>query len=181
MRGLITLLGTTFAFTSAAIAGAQTDVSSPTAPTYAPHWVKGTEIELMVIKEVNSRTSSTGDQVTLRVNAPITVDGKVVIPVGAAGTGEVITATGTSAVGGKGQISLRLISVDTRWGPVKLSGTKGTQGDGNTSGVIAGVLAFGIFGLLTKGGNAVFKGGDIITGYIDQGEAPKAAPLIIGQ
>ncbi len=134
----------------------------------------------MVVREINSRTSKSGDHVALRVNAPIVLDGKIVIPVGASATGEVVSASGTSAAGGKGRISLRLLSVDTRWGPVKLSGGKGEEGSGNTSGVVSAVLAFGIFGLLTKGGNAAFKGGDIITGYIDQDDPQKASPLIVG-
>jgi hypothetical protein len=134
----------------------------------------------MVVREVNSRTSKSGDHVDLRVNSPVFLDGKIAIPVGAAATGEVTSVNGTSAVGGKGRISLRLLSVDTRWGPVKLSGGKGEAGSSNTGGVVSAVLGFGLLGLLTKGGNAVFKGGDIITGYIDQGGNQNVTPLIVG-
>lgn len=49
----------------------------------------------------------------------------------------------------------------------------------NTGGVILGVLGFGLLGLLNKGGNATFKAGDIIHGYIAEGEVPMAAPLMV--
>ncbi|EAT08870.1 hypothetical protein SKA58_16868 [Sphingomonas sp. SKA58] len=43
------------------------------------------------------------------------------------------------------------------------------------------MLGFGIFGLLNKGGNATFKAGDIIHGYIADGEEPAPAPLLISK
>lgn len=166
----------------AASTKAQTSISSPalaeiTVSNAAPRWIRGTAIELMVLKEVNSRTAKAGDSVILRVNAPVKIGGVIVIPVGAAARAEVIAVSGTSAAGGKGQLSLRLSSVETQWGPVRLAGTKGTQGASNTGGVVLGVLGFGLAGLLTKGGNATFKGGEIITGFIDEGVDPIGEPL----
>lgn len=142
-----------------------------------PRWIRGTDVELMVVREVNSRSAKPGDCFKLRVNAPVLLDGATVIPVGATAWGEVISAAGTSAAGGKGQLSLRLLHVDTRWGPVNLSGTKGTEGASNTGGVILGVLGFGLLGLLNRGGNATFKAGDIIHGYIAEGETRMGAPF----
>ncbi|WP_242127290.1 hypothetical protein [Sphingobium sp. Sx8-8] len=136
-------------------------------------------MELMVVREVNSRSAKAGDRFRLRVNAPVVLDNFTVIPVGASAWGEVISARGTGAAGGKGQLSLRLLHVDTAWGPVPLTGTKGAEGKANTGGVILGVLGFGLLGLLNKGGNATFKAGDIIHGYIAEGEVPTAAPLTV--
>jgi hypothetical protein len=141
--------------------------------------VQGTDVELMVVREVNSRSAKAGDRFRLRVNAPVVVDGATVIPVGSSAWGEVISARGTAAAGGKGQLSLRLLHVDTAWGPVRLAGTKGAEGDSNTGGVILGVLGFGILGLLNKGGNATFKAGDILHGYLAEGEMPTVAPLTV--
>lgn len=148
------------------------------APSH-PRWVKGTDIELMVVREVNSRSAKAGERFRLRVNAPVTVDGTIAIPIGSIAWGEIVSVSGTSAAGGKGQLSLRLIHVDTQWGPVALTGTKGAEGASNTGGVILGVLGFGLLGLLNKGGNATFKAGDIIHGYIADGEDPAAPPLLI--
>ena len=109
-----------------ASAKAQTGLSSPapadvTAANAPPRWIRGTAIELMVLKEVNSRTAKAGDSVILRVNAPVRISGVIVIPVGAAAHAEVIAVSGTSAAGGKGQISLRLSSAETQWGSVRLA------------------------------------------------------------
>ncbi|SCW76056.1 hypothetical protein SAMN02927924_02656 [Sphingobium faniae] len=145
----------------------------------SPRWVQGTDVELMVVREVNSRSARAGDQFRLRVNAPVVLDGATVIPVGSSAWGEVISAKGTGAAGGKGQLSLHLLHVDTAWGPVRLAGTQGAEGDANTGGVILGVLGFGLLGLLNKGGNATFKAGDIIHGYIAEGEAAMTAPLTV--
>lgn len=135
----------------------------------------------MVVRELNSRTAKAGDRFRLRVNSPVTVDGAVVVPIGAAAWGEIVSVSGTSVSGGKGQLSLRLLHLDTKWGPVTLTGTKGAEGASNTGGVILGVLGFGLFGLLNKGGNATFKAGDIIHGYISDGAEPVAAPLLISK
>jgi hypothetical protein len=92
-----------------------------------------------------------------------------------------VTVSGTSAAGGRGQLSLRLLYVDTPFGQVALSGTQGSEGKGNTGGVVLGVLGFGLLGLLNKGGNAMFKAGDIISGYIEDGANPAQAPFPVGQ
>jgi hypothetical protein len=135
----------------------------------------------MVTKEVNSRSAKVGDRFKLRVDAPVMIDGVVAIPVGATALGEVVTVSGTSAAGGRGQLSLRLLYVDTPFGQVALSGTQGSEGKGNTGGVVLGVLGFGLLGLLNKGGNAMFKAGDIISGYIESGETSAQAPFPVGQ
>lgn len=145
--------------------------------TSSPRWVQGTDVELMVVREVNSRSAKAGDRFRLRVNAPVVLDGATVIPIGSAAWGEVISAKGTGAAGGKGQLSLRLVNVDTAWGPVRLAGTQGAEGDANIGGVVLGVLGFGLLGLLNKGGNATFKAGDVIHASIAEGELPVVAPL----
>lgn len=151
------------------------------AASTTPHWMRGQPVELMVLREVNSRKAKPGDQFPLRVNKPVIIEGVVAVPVGAAAWGEVVAASGTGVAGGRGRVSMRLTRMDTSAGPVALTGTAGTEGRANTAGVVAGVLALGLGGLLIKGGNATFKAGDIVTGYIDQGTAPVTAPLLVRQ
>jgi hypothetical protein len=157
-------------------ATAQTREPAPT-PVSATRWVKGTPVRLMVLNEINSRQAKAGERFKLRVDAPVLIDNVVVIPVGATAWGEVIAAHGTSAAGGRGHLSAHLLFVDTPSGRVELSGTLGQEGKSNSSGVVLGVLGFGLPGLLTKGGNATFKAGDILTGYIDQGDPLLGTPL----
>ena len=170
-----------FAHVTAAAQEAVT-TAPPPAPAIAappPHWVQGMDVELMVVREVNSRSAKAGDRFRLRVNAPVVLEGATVIPVGSSAWGEVISARGTGAAGGKGQLSLRLLHVDTAWGPVRLAGTKGAEGDANTGGIILGVLGFGLLGLLNRGGNASFRAGDIIHASMAEGEVPAVAPMTV--
>lgn len=142
----------------------------------APALPAGTEVELMVTKEVNSRSAKAGDRIKLRVNAPVRAGDEVLIPVGASAWGEVTAVSGTGAAGRSGRLSMRLLHLDTPSGPIPLTGTGDTQGDGNTAGVVLGVLAWGVLGLLNKGDNALFKAGDVIRGYVaaPAAEAPAA-------
>lgn len=126
----------------------------------------GTPVELMVTKEVDSRTAKEGDRFKLRVNSPVVADGIVVVPVGATAWGEVTYVNGTGAAGSKGRLSAKLLYIDLPSGPLPISGSQGTEGKANTAGVVIGVVSFGLLGLLMKGGNAHFKAGDILTGYI---------------
>jgi hypothetical protein len=132
----------------------------------------GTPVELMVTKEVDSRSAKEGDRFKLRVNAPVMTNGVVAVPVGATAWGEVTYVNGTGAAGNKGRLAAKLLYIDLPSGPLPISGSPGTEGKANTAGVVIGVFSFGLLGLLMKGGNAHFKAGDILTGYISpQGQA----------
>ena len=126
----------------------------------------GTPVELMVTKEVDSRSAKEGDRFKLRVNAPVMTNGVLAVPVGATAWGEVTYVNGTGAAGNKGRLAAKLLYIDLPGGPLAISGSQGTEGKANTAGVVIGVFSFGILGLLMKGGNAHFKAGDILTGYI---------------
>lgn len=146
---------------------------SQTAPVNGVQVPGGTEIKLMVLKEVNSREVKVGDRFKLRVNEPVLVNGVVAIPVGALAWGEITNVAGTGAAGGKGRLSAKLLYVETPSGQLPISGTQGAEGKANTAGVVIGVLSFGLAGLLMKGGNALLKAGDILIGYVKPGASTK--------
>lgn len=126
---------------------------------------KGTMVRLMVTKEVNSRDNRAGDRFALRVDEDVQVHGVTVIPVGAKGWGELVEAAGTGGAGKSGKISARLLYVEAKGKRIDLEGDRQSAGSGGTGSVVAGVLAFGVFGLFMKGGNASLKAGEIINGY----------------
>ena len=132
----------------------------------------------MVIKEVDSRTAKAGDRFRLRVNEPVVVDGTTAIPVGTTAWGEVGYVTGTGAAGGKGRLTANLLYIDLPGGHLPISGTQGAQGKGNTAGVAIAMVSFGLLGLLMKGGNAHFKAGDILVGYVEQ-PSSGSQPMIV--
>lgn len=130
----------------------------------------------MILKEVDSRTAKSGDRFRLRVNEAVVANGIVTVPVGAIAWGEVVSANGTGAVGGKGRLTAKLLYIEGPSGPIPIAGTQGAEGRDNTAGVILGVVGFGILGLLMKGGNALFKAGDILVGYVQSPAVTAATP-----
>lgn len=162
---------------AAALVGAAVGGPAVAGPVVAP----GTPLKLMVTKEVDSRTARTGDRFRLRVNEAVVVDGATVVPVGADAWAEVTYVDGTGAVGNKGKLTARLLYVDLPGGPLPITGEQAVQGKGNTAGVAFAMVGFGLLGLLTKGGNAHFKAGDILTGYVAAPMAGGAAPTPAGR
>lgn len=154
----------------------------PPAPAPAPKLVlpKGTMVRLMVTKEVNSRDNHPGDRFVLRVDEDVKVGGVTIIPIGAKGWGEVVDSAKTGGVGKSGKINARLLYVEANGQRIDLDGTRQSSGGGGTGNVVAGVVAFGPFGLFMKGSNASLKAGEILNGYTLSDTAldlaPKGAP-----
>jgi hypothetical protein len=126
----------------------------------------GTPVTLMVTKEVSSRTARLGDRFRLRVNQAVLVGGVVAVPVGATAWGEIVSAAGTGVAGNRGRLTARLSHVELPGGSLRLTGAQAVEGKANTAGLVIGVVTFGIGGLLMKGGNALLKAGDILTGIV---------------
>ncbi|HEX6740269.1 MAG TPA: hypothetical protein VF079_00545 [Sphingomicrobium sp.] len=150
----------------------------PPAPAPAPKLVlpKGTMIRLMVTKEVNSRDNHPGDRFVLRVDEDVKVGGVTVIPIGAKGWGEVLDSTKSGGVGKSGKMSARLLYVEANGQRIELDGQRHSSGGPGAGNVVAGVVAFGPFGLFMKGGNASLKAGEILNGYTLSDAAFDAAP-----
>lgn len=161
-------LGAAVSLCGAAVAQVP-DTGSGPGPAVAP----GTPIRLMVTKEVNSRTAHAGDRFRLRVNEAVVVDGATLVPVGADAWAEVTRVDGTGMVGNKGNLAARLLYVDLPGGPLPITGEQRVAGKGNAAGIALAVVGFGLLGLLNRGGNANFKAGDVLTGYV-------AAPAVAG-
>ena len=176
------LVAVSFALAQAAApAGGATVLDAPAAPVVAAEepaagLPPGTALDLMVVKEVNSRNAKPGDRVKLRVNAPVRAGDDIVIPVGTSAWGEVTAVAGSGAAGRSGRLSMRLLHLDGPSGPIPLTGASDIQGGGNTAGVVLGMVAWGVFGLLNKGDNALFKAGDIVRGFVAAPGASRVPP-----
>ena len=180
MGRAIRLVGCAVALT-VSTAGLVERVAAQAAPAAVLQVPGGTEIKLMVLKEVNSRDAKPGERFKLRVNEAVSINGAIVIPIGAYAWGEVMNVSGTGVAGGKGHLSAKLLYVETPSGPLPISGTQGAEGRGNTAGVVIGVLSLGLAGLLMKGGNALLKAGDILIGYVQPERAGRSAPMVVPQ
>jgi hypothetical protein len=133
----------------------------------------GTPVRLMFTKEINSRTARNGDRFKLRVDEPVYIDGKPVIPVGTIAWGEIETVEKNGAVGKAGRLAAKLLYLELPSGRIPLRGSHADRGGGNGAGVVLAVVGFGVLGLLTGGDSARMKAGDTFTGYVD---GPVGAP-----
>ena len=139
--------------------------------TAAPLLPAGTAVQLMVVNEVSTKIAKPGDRFLLRVNEPIMANGKIVIPVGTLGYGEVAAAKGNGALGHGGRLAARLLYLEVGGRRLRL---RGDATEAGTAGTTANVLGFVMLGwaaplaLLSPGNNAKLKAGQLLTGTLDE-------------
>ena len=137
-------------------------IASPPGPLVLP---ADTPVHLMVINEVTTKTHAAGHRFSLRVDKPVTVDGAVVVPVGAIAWGEVTSAESSGNVGRSGKLSARLLYLEVGDHRVGLSGETNARGKSGTAETVMGVLGTGLLGLFAKGNNAKLKAGEHMTAF----------------
>jgi hypothetical protein len=126
---------------------------------------RDTPVHLMVMSEVSTKERSAGYRFKLRVNAPVTVSGAIVIPEGTTAYGEVTSAESSGNVGKSGRLSARLLNIDLAGRIIGISGETTASGKSGTGEVVAAVLGIGLLGLFAKGNNAKIKAGELMTGF----------------
>lgn len=124
-----------------------------------------TPVELMAMTEVSTASATPGTIFKMRVNKPVEIGGRVVVPVGTLAFGQVITATDAGGLGKSGRMTARLVSLQLGDVTVPLEGEMSTKGSGAGSAGVA-VLLTGVMGLFHRGNNAKIKAGEIINGYV---------------
>jgi hypothetical protein len=127
-----------------------------------------TPVVVQLAKSISSDSVKRGDSFSLIVAEPVTVDGKVVIPAGASGGGEVVDA-GAAGLGGKpGKLVLAARYVDVAGVRVPLRAFHVSGGGRNNSATAVAVsetIALtvspvgSVVGMLISGGNVKFPAG----------------------
>jgi hypothetical protein len=121
-----------------------------------------TEIEIEIAEPVSSRTHRQGARFAIRLAEPIVVDGRLVVPAGTPGMGEVVHSAKAGGTGKAGELILaaRYLDLDGqriplrsfRYGPRQGKDKSAAVNTGNM--VAAAVLpAASLIGFLVKGGN----------------------------
>jgi hypothetical protein len=126
----------------------------------------GTEIELMVVREVDSDRSQPGDPVKLRVNRPVTVGDTVVIPVGAEAQGEVTATRKSGGMLRRGNIAVDITSLSVGGREVPLSTMLEQRGRGGSDDVLKVAMA-PMWILFARGNGAKLKAGELISAQVD--------------
>lgn len=134
---LVFLAGVGLASLAPSIASAQVNVQWAAPVATGPHayFPMGTALQLMTRTELNTKDVHAGDRFYLQVAEPLVYRGQVVVPVGSIAVGEVMRAEHNGVFGKRGELEVRLDSVETPSGPVRLSGR--TARNGHDQGVLA--------------------------------------------
>ncbi len=158
------------------------EVAPPSPPVTAPAQrvllKRDTPIELMATKEVNTADVKPGTIFKLRVNRPVTIDGVVVIPIGAWVYGEVLAARGSRGLGRSGTLKAKLSYLELGDTKIAVTGDVSTKGAAVTSTVILVALA-GWPGFFNRGNDAKIKAGDMVSALIGEDVAFDVAGSVV--
>jgi hypothetical protein len=149
------------------------------APVLLPH---DTPVELMATAEVSTASALPGTVFKLRVNKPISLDGKVIVPVGTPAFGEVIAARDSGGLGKSGRMSAHLLHIQFGEARIPLEGEVQAKGTGAGSAGVAFAISLNPIALFHRGNNAKIKAGEILAGFVSKdvaldlsGATPKLA------
>ena len=123
------------------------------------YFASGTPIVLRVTSQINTKDNKAGDRVYLEVAESLTFRDQTIIPAGSPVIAEVSRVQRNGHFGRKGKLEIRLVRMETPYGPVRLHGTEYDEGKSGTVASIATIAFVSALGFLIKG----------TSGYIEPG------------
>ena len=130
---------------------------------------EGTVVRVRLVETLDSRTASVGDIVTLEVADPVSVDGTVVVELGAKVTGKVLVSEKNKNLGRKGKLDFSIDFAKARDGQnVPLSSNVKQGGKDATVGVVAAAAIINPLALFIKGKAAVINKGTEFNCYVER-------------
>lgn len=124
---------------------------------------KLTPVRVEILTDLGSKLSKTGEMFPIKLAYPIIVDGKIIIPAGAMGMGEVIFAKGSGGGGAGGELVLAARYVDVSNKRLLLRSLQ-VDGSGKSridTAMAVGVAVSGVIALFMKGKQSVVSAGTI--------------------
>jgi len=142
-------------------------VAAPAVPGAAsPVMIRrDTPVVLMAVSEVSTADVTPGTKFRLRVQQPVVVGGRTIIPVGTPAFGVVMTASDSGGLGKSGKMTARLLNIQLGNVEIPLEGDTSAKGTGAGSAGVA-ILFTGWAGLFHRGNNAKIKAGELVSGFI---------------
>lgn len=177
---VVAALGLSCAFGSVAIA--QTSTSNETNQTTGPATISvpnGTPIIIEITDLVSTKTAKRDDMFNLRLAAPLTLNGAILIPEGTLGKGQVIDS-GLPGMGGKpGKLVLaaRYLEFEGRQIPIRgLNMDMGARDNSGTAVLLgaAGGIVGGVAGLMVTGGHMEVPPGTLAHAKLGMNFIPSA-------
>lgn len=137
-----------------------------------------TEVEIEILATLNSQANKIGEKFPLRLAKPIIIDGKILVPAGAAGSGDVVHAAKSRFGGKPGEMILaaRYLEHGGRRIPLRsLRPTVRGQGKDNTeTAAVVAIAVSGVLSMFITGGEVNVPTGTVMSAKVS---APTEVPL----
>jgi hypothetical protein len=162
--------------------------SAAAAPAVPPAVVKaGSYIQIEIAEGLSSQNRVHGDKYALKLAAPIMLNGKVVVPAGTPGVGQVVSASKAGMIGKPGELLLAARYLEYQGAQIPLRGMKlGGVGADNTDVAFVASMVFIGAALLFPGGEirvpegtkaAAKLGVDLTADGVAVAPVPKPTPV----
>lgn len=185
------VFGVLLAAASASQAVAQQAAESlPVVPTVRPNVQQAvlppnTEIAVAMNEDLTTKGGKidVGYKFGLSVTHDVMLGEYVVIPKGTPAVGEVTWRTGKGAFGKSGKMEIELRYIDLNGRRIPIEGKYRQEGEGNTVGTVAGVVAAGVFAAVITGKSARIPQGRELKAFTKEAvpvQMPAAAGVVTG-
>lgn len=137
-----------------------------------------TVVQIEILSTVNSQANKIGEKFAIRLVEPIVVDGKVIVPAGTTGSGDVVHAAKSRFGGRPGELIIAVRYLDYRGQRIPLRSLRFASATGNDKGgsamaaSIAGGAVGGVVSMFITGGEVNVPAGSVA-------EAKVAAATVI--
>lgn len=140
----------------------------PEAPAAARTLQTGTEVSLILLDQLSSKTSPKGTPFDLEVAEDVLKNGQLLIPAGTRAVGEVTYSNPKGAFGksGKLEASIKYIIIDGK--PVRMSGRLSAAGENGTTETVLTAVAVGMLAFPVTGKSATIPKGTWLRALLDK-------------
>ncbi|AJP73403.1 hypothetical protein [Sphingomonas hengshuiensis] len=130
----------------------------------------GTSVPLRTLTELTTegKKLKVGYRFNLEVSEPVTVNNKIVIPVGSPAMGEVVSVRNKGMWGKSGKIEVRILYVRANDLQIRLSGSMDDKGVTGTAGVVGAAVLLPVAGFFLTGTSARIPAGSNMTGFVEE-------------
>lgn len=135
----------------------------------------GTEVPMRTLTELSSKTGRVGDRFNLEVTDHVMLSGRVVIPAGSQGVGEITMVTKKGMLGKSGKLGTRLLYVRVGDQQIRLAGAVGDRGKGGTAGTVAAIVLVWPAAFFVTGKSALIPPGTTAVGRLESDLSVKFA------
>ena len=123
-----------------------------------------TAVSIEILSTVNSQANKIGEKFAIRLKEPISVDGQIIVPAGATGSGDVVHAAKSRFGGKPGELIIAVRYLEYQGQRIPLRSMKfgsGTGKDNGTTALAVGVAVSSVLSMFITGGEVNVPAGTI--------------------